>query len=89
MADEFVKNAFSDAIENEFAEQEKSYQELDDSEIRAAFNASCEMVGMENMNMILLRLSEKQRELLASWGNLMFLAGFHNGYKSAKLKVEK
>lgn len=87
MADDFVNNAFSDALENEFAEQEKSYNELDDAAIRAAFNASCQMVGVDNMNKILLRLDENQRGLLASWGNLMFMAGFHDGYKSAKMKM--
>lgn len=85
MLDDFVKKAFSDAISGAEDEQERAYNSLTNTEIIACFHTSCIMVGWDAMESLLDRLSNEQRDLLATWGNFMLMAGFHLGFDRAKL----
>ena len=87
MADDFVSKAFDDALDNSISEQQRAYNELEGEEINAAFRAACSFVGMDNMRTILGKLAPGERDILAAFGNIILMAGFHLGFDKAKMGV--
>ena len=88
MADSFVSKAFHDAYKTSIDEQEQAYDELGSQQIKAAFEAACGLIGMDNMNDILEKLSPLEKQNLAKFGNVMLMAGFHLGFNKGKISVK-
>lgn len=88
MVDDFVSKAFDDAWDNSISEQQRAYNELEGEEINAAFRAACTLVGMDNMTTILGKLDPNERDILAGFGNIILMAGFHIGYNKAKMSAQ-
>lgn len=90
MIDEFVKNAFDDAIESKKEDEFKAYAGTILKNLDVYLDTIAEQVGLDRMEQLAkIVIKNNAHEILADYTKVCVILGFHIGYGVDKYTNER